>query len=290
MVSGLVTSPDDQSRICLLDASPIRMASKSLMSIKLAPSSSSPWTAFQPAQTSAFGLRCTLVLSVLPSFLYLNICQLVGERPGLCVGLFLRALLGRDLDVREVAQSLVGRQGQLLPGLVDTLLALLRLFRGRLPRGCAERARREVDTELLGGPQQLVVLLAHLDLLALVGEDVHVERERLHLLQQHLERLRNRRLRDVLALDDRLVRLDAADGVVGLDREHLLQRVGRAIGLERPDLHLAEALAAELGLAAERLLRDERVRARAPRVDLVVYEVEQLQDVHVADGDLLLEA
>jgi hypothetical protein len=29
-----VTSPEDQSRICLLDASPIRIASKSLMSIK----------------------------------------------------------------------------------------------------------------------------------------------------------------------------------------------------------------------------------------------------------------
>jgi hypothetical protein len=34
MVSGFVTSPEDQSRICLLEASPIRIASKSLMSIK----------------------------------------------------------------------------------------------------------------------------------------------------------------------------------------------------------------------------------------------------------------
>jgi hypothetical protein len=33
IVSGFVTSPDDQSRICLLEASPIRIASKSLMSI-----------------------------------------------------------------------------------------------------------------------------------------------------------------------------------------------------------------------------------------------------------------
>src|SRR5207237_8110139 len=66
-------------------------------------------------------------------------------------------------------------------------------------------------------------------------------------------------------------------------------RLRGAVGLERPHLHLAEALAAELRLAAERLLRDERVRAGAPRVDLVVHEVEQLQDVHVADGDLLLE-
>src|SRR3712207_6242195 len=79
-----------------------------------------------------------------------------------------------------------------------------------------------------------------------------------------------------------------SDRVVGLDREHLLERVRGAVRLERPHLHLAEALAAELRLAAQRLLGDERVRARAARVDLVVHEVEQLQDVHVADGDLLL--
>ena len=119
-----------------------------------------------------------------------------------------------------------------------------------LARRGADAGGREVDPELLGGAEQLVVLLAHLDLAALVREDVDVERERLHLLEQHLERLRDRRLGDVLALDDRLVRLDAADRVVGLDREHLLQRVRGAVRLERPHLHLAEPLAAELRLAA----------------------------------------
>ena len=124
---------------------------------------------------------------------------------------------------------------------------------------------------------------------ALLGDDVDVERQRLHLLEQDLEGLGDRRLGDVLALDDRLVGLHAPDGVVGLDREHLLQRVRGAVGLERPHLHLAEALAAELRLAAQRLLGDERVRAGRARVDLVVHEVQQLQDVHVADGHLLLE-
>jgi len=37
IVSGLVTSPDDQSRICFGDASPMRIASKSLISIKVRP-------------------------------------------------------------------------------------------------------------------------------------------------------------------------------------------------------------------------------------------------------------
>ena len=45
--------------------------------------------------------------------------------------------------------------------------------------------------------------------------------------------------------------------VVGLDGEHFLQGVGGAVGFERPDLHFAEALAAELRLAAQRLLGDQ---------------------------------
>src|SRR5205814_3429101 len=93
--------------------------------------------------------------------------------------------------------------------------------------------------------------VADLDAGALLGAHVDVERQRLHLLEQDLERLGDRRLGDVLALDDRLVGLNPADRVVGLDREHLLERVRGAIGLERPDLHLAEALATELRLAAQ---------------------------------------
>src|SRR5207244_7020781 len=110
-------------------------------------------------------------------FLCLYVCQLVGQRARLGLGLFLCVLGRRDLDVGEVAQGLVRRQRELLARLVDSLLALLGLFSRRRPCGRAQRARREIDAELLGGPQQLVVLLAHLDLLALVGEDVHVERE-----------------------------------------------------------------------------------------------------------------
>ena len=95
-------------------------------------------------------------------------------------------------------------------------------------------------------------------------------------------------LGDVVALDDRLVDLDPAEHVVGLDGQQLLQAVGGAVGLEGPHLHLAEALAAELRLAAQRLLGDHRVRAGRAGVDLVVHEVGQLEDVHEADGDLVV--
>ena len=90
-----------------------------------------------------------------------------------------------------------------------------------------------------------------------------VEAERAHFLDQHVEAFRDARLEGVVAADDRLVDLGAAGDVVRLHRQHLLQRVGGAVGFERPDLHLAEALAAELRLAAQRLLGDEASTGRS---------------------------
>src|ERR687887_2344386 len=116
MVSGLVTSPDDQSRICLDDASPIRMASNSLMSIN------------SYRSLSLFNF---------------HVCQFVCERPGLCLGLLLRVFLRADLDVAQVAERLVRRQREFLARLVDALLALLGLLCSRRPCGGAERAGRE---------------------------------------------------------------------------------------------------------------------------------------------------
>jgi hypothetical protein len=46
--------------------------------------------------------------------------------------------------------------------------------------------------------------------------------------------------------------------------------VRRAVRFERPHFHFSEPLSAELRLAAQRLLGDERVRPDGSRVDLVV--------------------
>src|SRR4029079_3137943 len=146
----------------------------------------------------------------------------------------------------------------------------------------ARLAPGQVDAELLRRAEGVLVRFLHLDGLAIGGEDLDVETQRLHLLEEDLEGLGDAGVGDVLALDDRLVDLHAARDVVGLDGEQLLQRVGRAVGLEGPDLHLTEALATELGLTAERLLGDHRVGAGRPCVDLVVDEVVELEDVHVA--------
>ena len=158
-------------------------------------------------------------------------------------------------------------------------------------RGCAAAAalrlradlRRHFASHLLHGRRLLLARRVR------VLDQLDVQAQRLQLLEEHVERLRQAGLERVLALDDRLVHARAADDVVGLDGQELLQTVGGAVGLHRPHFHLAETLAAELRLAAQRLLGDQRVRPDRARVDLVVDQVVQLQHVHDADGDVVVE-
>src|SRR3954470_11140021 len=69
---------------------------------------------------------------------------------------------------------------------------------------------RQVDAQLLRGAEDVLVGVTHLDGAAVAGEHLDVEAQRLHLLDQHLERLGDAGLGDVLALDDGLVDLHAA--------------------------------------------------------------------------------
>ena len=80
----------------------------------------------------------------------------------------------------------------------------------------------QVDAEFLGGAVDVLVEVPHLDLVAVLGEDLHVEAQRLHLLDKNLETLGDARLGDVVALHDGLVDLDPAQHVVGLDGQELL--------------------------------------------------------------------
>src|SRR5919106_5135133 len=140
----------------------------------------------------------------------------------------------------------------------------------------------EVDAAEVG--QRIAAgVLDEADLLFVLVEDLDAQAEGLELLDQHLERFRHARWLDLLALDDGLVGLYATDDVVALDGEQLLEDVRRAVGLERPHLPLAEALPAELRLAAQWLLGDQAVRARAPGVDLVLHQVVELEHVDVSD-------
>src|ERR687896_2603128 len=123
MVSGFVTSPIDQSRICFGEASPIRIASKSLMSI--------------------------CATSLLLQF-QVELC--VSQRTHLRLGFLLGLVCRRDLHVLEVAELLVGGQAQ-LARLVDALLPLLELLRLWRPGRCAGRAGRGIDSELPGRAQ-----------------------------------------------------------------------------------------------------------------------------------------
>src|SRR5262249_34842748 len=102
---------------------------------------------------------------------------LLAEWPDLRFGLLLGFLLVGDLDVLEVTQRFVRRQRQFGAGLVGAFLPLFLLLGGRLAAGTAGRARRGVDAEFARRAEQLVLLLPHLDLAALVREDVDIEGE-----------------------------------------------------------------------------------------------------------------
>src|SRR5688572_7364619 len=159
-----------------------------------------------------------------------------------------------------------------------------------LPRAAAALLLKSLEIDPAEVRQRIAAgVLDEADLFLVLVEDLYAQAEGLELLDEHLERLRHARRLDLLALDDGLVRLHAAEHVVGLHGEELLEDVRRAVGLERPGLHLAEALAAELRLAAQRLLGDEAVRTGAPGVDLVLHQVVELEHVDVADRDAVVE-
>src|SRR5882762_7013992 len=92
--------------------------------------------------------------------------------------------------------------------------------------------------------------------LFLVGEldQLDVQAERLQLADKNVERLGNTGLDGCFALDDGLVDLGTTEDVVGLGGEQFLQDVGGAVSFKGPDLHLTEALSAELGFTTKRLL------------------------------------
>ena len=81
-----------------------------------------------------------------------------------------------------------------------------------------------------------------------------VQAQALQLFEQNVEGFGDAGLTDGVALDDGFIGIDASGDVVGLDGEDLLQVVGGGVGFQGPHFHFAEALAAELGLAAQGLL------------------------------------
>ncbi len=116
-----------------------------------------------------------------------------------------------------------------------------------------------------------------------------IEAERTHFLHEHVEAFRNAGFEGVVTTDDSFVDLGASSNVVRLHRQHFLQCVGGAVSFQGPDFHFAETLTAELRLATQRLLGNERVWTNRTCMDLVVDQVVQLQHVNVADGDRAVE-
>src|SRR5487761_1138167 len=117
-----------------------------------------------------------------------------------------------------------------------------------------------------------------------------VQAERLQLADEHVERFGHAGFDSGLALNNGLVNFGAAVNVVGFRREQFLENVRGAIRFKRPHFHFSEPLAAELRLAAQRLLGDQRIGPDGSGVNLVVDQVREFEHVDIADGDLLHES
>src|SRR3954466_11054549 len=87
------------------------------------------------------------------------------------------------------------------------------------------RSRRTSLSRLRGRNELLVRGL-------LGAGQLHVETERAHLLDEHVEALRNAGLEGVVAAHDRLIDLGATRHVVRLDGEHFLQSVGSPVSFK----------------------------------------------------------
>src|SRR3989344_5164356 len=123
----------------------------------------------------------------------------------------------------------------------------------------------------------------------LFGFQIDIDAEGTNFLDQHVEGLGHARLHTVIAIHDVLVHLGTAVHIVRLHCEHFLQSVSGTVCFQCPDIHLPETLTTELRLTTQRLLGNQAVRTGRTRVHLVVYQVVQLQHVHVANGNRALE-
>src|SRR5256714_11892011 len=111
----------------------------------------------------------------------------------------------------------------------------------------------------------------------------------MQFLNSNVERLKHARLDRGFPFDDGLVDLGTAIDVIRFGSKQLLQDVSSTVCFECPDFHFSEALSAELRLAPERLLRNQRIRSNRSCVNLVIDQVRQLEHVDIADRYRLLE-
>ena len=135
---------------------------------------------------------------------------------------------------------------------VRTFIVCRSSHKGRIIISCTDRLRNDRFFFLEVGLE--------VDLVLILVQSLYVQTERLHFLDEYLEGFRQTRLRYVLSLDDCLIGVDTAYGIVGLDSQDLLQGVSCTVCFQCPNFHFAETLTAELSLTAQRLLGNQSVQ------------------------------
>ena len=98
---------------------------------------------------------------------------------------------------------------------VCTFIVCRSSHKGRIIISCTDRLRNDRFFFLEVGLE--------VDLVLILVQSLYVQTEGLHFLDEYLEGFRQTRLRYVLSLDDCLIGVDTAYGIVGLDSQDLLQ-------------------------------------------------------------------
>ena len=103
----------------------------------------------------------------------------------------------------------------------------------------------------------IVRKLSDNDFFIIFGQNLDIKTKGLQFFDKNLKALGNAGLGNVFAVDNGFGRFLRAHDVIALDGQDLLKGVCRTVCFKCPDFHFTETLAAELCLAAERLLSDQ---------------------------------
>src|SRR5450830_414201 len=118
----------------------------------------------------------------------------------------------------------------------------------------------------------------------LIAFEVDVDTQRTNLFDQHVERFWHASIDHVITFNEVFVDFGTSIYVIGLDCQHLLQDVRRAICFQRPNFHLTETLTTELCLTAQWLLSNQRIRTSRAGMHFIIKQMMQLENMHVTEG------
>src|SRR3990167_8474387 len=118
-------------------------------------------------------------------------------------------------------------------------------------------------------------------------QKINFKSQSLQLLNQHIEAFRYFWPLNLNAFDNALISFSPAVNIITFNGQHFLKAMGRTVGFQSPNFHFTKALAAVLGLTAQRLLRNHSIWAGGTSMNLIGYHMIEFNNVHTANSGSL---